>query len=108
MFTQPNPEISEHARVRCAQRNLAEDEIDFIIEHGNRVRRTGVIFCQLRRCDLPDTIDPAHHYNRLVGSTVVLSNCGCYVLTAYRDERAFRRDSRKTKYRKDRHQGLYT
>ncbi len=93
-------QISDHAQKRCAQRNLTQDEVDFIITYGRRVRRTGVIFCQLRRRDLPDDLEGSHPYYRLVGSTVVLSNCGHHVLTAYRDERAFHRDNRKTKYRK--------
>ena len=94
------PTISDHAKTRSAQRNLQEDEIEFIVQHGKRVRRTGVIFCQLRQRDLPTDLAASHRYRRLVGSTVVLSSCGRSVLTLYRDERAFHRDSRKRKYRK--------
>ncbi|MBC7870508.1 MAG: DUF4258 domain-containing protein [Chitinophagaceae bacterium] len=94
--------ISHHAHQRSAQRNLREDEIDFIATYGRRMRRTGAIFCQLLRSDIPDDLPANHSYRRLVGSTVVLSRCGQYVLTVYRDEKAFRRDSRKEKFRRNR------
>ncbi len=99
MLNNYNPQLSNHAIKRCAQRNLRQDEVQFIIRQATRVRRAGVIFCQLRRRDLPDDILPSHRYQRLIGSTVVLSACGKHILTAYRDDRAFRRDTRKTKYR---------
>jgi hypothetical protein len=101
MDIRPQFQLSDHACWRSSQRNLSSNEILFIAEHGSRVRRTGVIFCQLRRIDLPDDLSANHPFRRLVGSTVVLSSCGQYVLTVYREERAFRRDTRKAKYRRD-------
>jgi hypothetical protein len=91
-------ELSNHASQRSAQRNLCEDEIIFIATYGRRIRRAGAIFCQLRRVDLPDDLVANHPYRRLVGSTVVLSRCGGYVLTVYRDAKAFHRDARKDKF----------
>lgn len=98
MYDSQPVDLSDHASLRCAQRNLDRDEIQFIVTHGKRIRRTGVIFCQLRRRDLPDDLPPSHRHQRLVGSTVVLSKDGSRVLTVYRNERAFHRDSRKSKY----------
>lgn len=93
-------ELSEHADLRSAQRNLSSNEIEFILAQGNRVRRTGVIFCQLRKIDLPDNLPGNSRMRRLVGSTVVLSSCGQIVLTVYRNARAFHKDTRKAKFRK--------
>ena len=98
MYPQLPTVLSDHAHLRSAQRNLDASEIAFITQHGRRVRRTGVVFCQLRKCDLPTHLPGGHRFRRLVGSTVVLSKDGVCVLTVYRNERAFRRDLRKQKY----------
>jgi len=91
--------LSSHALHRSAQRNITEEDITFIILSGHRLRRTGVIFCQLRRKDIPDGTPGNHRYWQLVGTTVVLCRCGRYVITVYREERAFHRDACKSKYR---------
>lgn len=90
--------LSEHAQERSARRNLSPSDIDFIIANGHRLRRTGVIFCQLRNSSLPDSIPGNHRARQLVGTTVVLCRCGRYVVTVYREKRAFHRDARKPKY----------
>lgn len=95
--------LTDHANLRSAQRNMCDDEIEFILKHGNRVRRTGVIFCQLRKIDLPNSLSGNNRMRRLVGSTVVLSRCGEQVLTMYRDNRAFHKDTRKTKFKKNKY-----
>ncbi|MCB9452608.1 MAG: DUF4258 domain-containing protein [Anaerolineaceae bacterium] len=90
--------FSDHAKQRCAQRNLSHDEIQFIIAYGRLERRAGIEFYQLRQKDLPPDLpanDPRH---RLVGSTVLLSKNMAQVVTAYRNGRAFRRDRQKSKY----------
>lgn len=90
--------LSGHALQRSAQRNLSDDDIDFIIQHGDRLHRTGVIFCQLRYKNIPAQIPGNHRCHKLVGTTIVLCKCGRCVVTMYREERAFRRDARKAKY----------
>src|SRR5215468_6270895 len=90
--------LSEHAIQRSAQRNVSFEEIAFIIENGRLMRNAGVNFRQLREKDLPDTLPRNHGYRRLIGTTVVLCKCGLFVVTLYREEEAFRKDRRKTKY----------
>ena len=90
--------LSNHATQRSAQRNLSDDDIAFILQQGRRVHRTGVIFCQLRDKDIPDDTPGNHRHRQLVGTTVVLSKCGHYIITVYRNPKAFHRDSRKNKY----------
>jgi len=92
--------LSAHAHTRSIQRNVAKDELEFIVKYGTRVRRSGVIFCQLRKIDLPDDIPRNSKLRRMVGATAVLSSCGDYVLTVYRNERAFRKDNKKAKFRR--------
>lgn len=93
-----NVSLSSHASQRSAQRNLSDADIAFILQNGSRVHRTGVIFCQLRHKDVPEETPGNHRHRQLVGTTVVLSKCGHYVITVYRDAKAFQRDIRKSKY----------
>lgn len=90
--------LSEHAQQRSAQRNLSNEDIAFVVRHGDRVHRTGVIFCQMRHHNLPDKTPGNHRWRQLIGTTVVLCRCGGCVVTLYREERAFQRDCRKSKY----------
>jgi hypothetical protein len=89
---------SMHANERLAARDFTRDQIEFAILYGHKEHNTGVVFCQLRRNSLPDYIPPNHPYRRLVGLTVVLCPCGRSIITAYRNEKAFAKDRKKTKY----------
>lgn len=89
-------ELSDHAAERSAQRNVSGEEIRFIVKHGKRVHRTGVIYCQMLKKRMPD-LPASHPYWRLVGTTVLLSNDD-EVITVYRGENAFKADRRKAKY----------
>lgn len=91
-------QLSQHATKRSAQRNLSYDEICFIVRHGRRIRRTGVIYCQLQANCIPADLSPQHPFQRLVGATVVLNNAGTSVITVYRNGSAFKKDRRKSKY----------
>jgi hypothetical protein len=93
-----NIQLSDHADQRCAQRNLSEAEIHFIIAYGKLERRAGIEFYQLRQKDLPYDLPANDRRRRLVGSTVLLSKDSAHVITAYRNSRAFRRDRQKSKY----------
>lgn len=91
-------ELSAHAHQRAAQRNVSVEEIKYIVKHSKRIRRTGVIFHQFRKKDLPDGKHLKSRYERLVGTTVVVCKCGRHVVTLYRNGEAFHNDSRKPKY----------
>lgn len=98
-------ELTHHAEWRAAQRNLSSDEIEFILQNAEWDSNTGVIFCTLRRKDMPTTPYPPG-YERLIGATVVLCKCGRHVITLYRDQKAYKRDRAKTKYNLKPDQGL--
>ena len=89
---------TDHFLYRADQRNFTPDEIEFVIEHGKRVHRAGVIFCQMLEKWMPDDLPGNHPYRRLKGSTVVLCRCGQLVITAYKDDKAYKKDRRKPKF----------
>lgn len=91
-------ELSGHAESRIAQRNLSKTDVEFVVCHGRREHRAGAIFCQLTRRDLTDKLARSKRYARLVGTTVVLCRCCEAVVTAYRNDRAFKKDRCKAKY----------
>ena len=92
------PQLSNHANDRSIDRNLSQEDIDFIVKYGHREKRAGVIFRQLRRKDIPDDKQIQRQYERLIGATVVLCKCNDRIITMYRDERAFKKDQQKKKY----------
>lgn len=92
------PSLSKHAKTRSVERNLSSDDLNFVLSYGERLRRTGVIFCQLRKKDIPQDKQTFQRYGRLVGTTIVLCSCGSSVITLYRNEKAFRKDQSKSKY----------
>lgn len=92
-----------HGSERAVDRNLSDDDIDFIVSYGHRERHTGVIYCQLRTRELSIHFPHEPEYERLVGATVILCSCGRTVITVYRNEAAFRKDRRKAAYDHKKH-----
>jgi len=92
--------LSKHAKERADQRNLSEEEIAFIVENGRKRHRSGVIFYQMLRKNMPDELPGNHPFRRLDGTTIVVSPCGTNVVTLYRNPKAFKRDSSKQKHRR--------
>jgi hypothetical protein len=86
-----------HADQRRRERGFTQDEIDFILAHARRERRTGVIFCQMRDKDMP-RLEGSNRYHRLRGVTVILCGCEQFVLTVYKNPQAFKKDRCKAKY----------
>ncbi len=85
-----------------AQRNLSRHDLRFVLQFGQRLRRGGVIFVFLRGRDIPDHKLVSKHFDRLEGTTVVLSreNPDC-IITTYRDrQNGFRRIRRKNQRRR--------
>ena len=90
---------SGHALRRMAQRNFSFDEVNYIIRHGRRIRRTGVIFCFLGGKDIPDEDRKCDKYTRLEGSTVLMhvGNDTISVITVYQNKSALKTIRRKIK-----------
>ena len=85
--------ISSHAKLRLAQRNLNEKDLAFVMRYGQEIHRTGASFYFLGSRDIPE--DFARRQSRLAGSTIVVDERG--IVTAYRNKRAIRKIKRKSK-----------
>lgn len=91
--------LSDHAAQRSLEWNVSFDEIAFVVEHADRLHRAGVIFCQMRKKNMPEHISGNHPYWKLVGTSVLLCRkCRQGVMTVYREEKAFLEDRKKAKY----------
>jgi len=95
--------ITRHAAGRCAQRNITEEDIRYVIEHGEREHRAGTLVVFLRKRDIPQRDRADQRIAQLEGLTVHLAqaNDGTFsvVVTAYRNrERGLKEHRRKKKY----------
>lgn len=80
-------DYSQHALRRCAQRNLALDDLHYILLFGKLFHKAGAEITYLRECDVP-LLDRANSRRmRLVGSAVICSPDGCKIVTAWRNRK---------------------
>jgi hypothetical protein len=88
--------ISGHAQVRLAQRNLSASDVDYVFEHGRRVRNGKAVFVHLGRRDIPADDLRLTRFSRLEGTVLVLdAYTGCHLTTAYRNRRTGIRDIKR-------------
>lgn len=90
--------FSRHAHIRCAQRQIHPDSVAFIKKHGQKIRRTGIIFYFLRRRDIPETLRCDDQFAKLEGATLLISQDGT-LITAYRNPKGLKAILKKTPYR---------
>jgi hypothetical protein len=79
---------SDHTQVRCQQRGISQEQIDYIIEHGQKCRRPGGAFeYRLLKKDKGRLISTLkkqiHMVERSVGKGVLVSNDQGTIITAY-------------------------
>ena len=93
--------LTQHAVLRMAQRNISLADLEYVLEHGERVHTTGVTIYILRKIDIPQNDRKKAEITRLEG-TVVLTGFSedgnLQVITVYRNKRAFRTLRGKAKY----------
>jgi len=89
-------DFSQHAWQRMAQRNLSSADVRFVIQHGQRLHRTGVVFFFLGYDDIP--VDRKKNLSRLEGTTVLMNYQSRQVVTVYRNRNGLRRIKRKSAY----------
>ena len=90
--------MTEHARVRCAQWQIAPEALVFVRKHGRKIRRTGVMFYFLGRRDIPDTLRRDDRYAKLEGVTLLEGLDGT-LITAYRNPDGLKAIRKKVKHR---------
>lgn len=95
--------LTHHAYERASQWNLSEEQIAFVVEHGERCYKTGVLFYQMLEKNIPQQLLSDNYYAKLNGATVVVSSQNqdrTVVITVYRNEKAFKEDRKKVEYRR--------
>jgi len=91
--------LTDHARQRCAQRNIDENDILLAIRYGKRLVNAGcyIYFLGRRQIALAGL---SHDYARLDGLTVHADERDdgtLCVITVYRDKEGLKKNRRKTK-----------
>lgn len=89
-------QLSSHALMRMAQRNLSAEDVEYVLRHGCRVRSGGALHCFLRADDIPDA--DRKEAERLEGTTVLLDRGGRSIITVYRNRRGLKDIRRKVKW----------
>ena len=93
--------LSQHAVLRMAQRNVSLDDLHYVLDHGERVHKTGVAIYVLRKRDIPPKDCKRSEITRLEG-TVVLTGFTkegiLEIITIYRNRSALRSIRYKAKY----------
>lgn len=89
--------LSRHGAERAAQRNISPEDMDFVLQYGQEIHRSGAIFVFLGRRDIPESMARRSRADRLVGTTILLSSDEECVITAYRNRKALREIKRKDK-----------
>lgn len=90
--------LSQHARERIARRNLSAEDLEYVLQHGHRLRVTGVRIYHLRRRDIPYSDQRVSRVSQLEGTTILVSRDNT-VITAYRNRECLHRELQKTKWR---------
>ena len=91
---------TNHAMQRQAQRNLSDQDIWFIFEHGRHVRRAGALHVFLGRRDIPTDKATYRQFAHLEGAVLVINDTPeeAILLTAYRNRRGLKGIRTKSKY----------
>lgn len=89
--------FSKHAFERASQRNIRGENIEFLLRFGRKIHRAGALFVFLGRHDIPSEYLRDDRYAKLEGTTLVVSNDGECLITAYRNKKALRQIKKKLK-----------
>jgi|GEM_PF-932494 len=94
--------LSLHAQQRLVKWNLNHSEIDVLVKHASAGHHAAAYIYQFGNDDfenLPEQVASIRDYKRLVGTTIVAcKHCKVYIITVYRNPKAFKSDKKKRKY----------
>jgi hypothetical protein len=93
------PALTNHALNRMKQRRFSQLELNYVVEHGRLLRRTGICFYFLAAKDVPMMDRKFAWVQRLIGTTVLASADQAAVITLYKNQKALRDIRKKTKFR---------
>jgi hypothetical protein len=88
--------LTRHAARQLQRRNLTDADLDYVLAHGVRLRRTGIIFVVLRRRDIPVADLRGARAAKLEGVIVLVSH-DRVIITAYRNRQGLRTILKKHK-----------
>ncbi len=93
-----------HAEYRKAQRNLSDQDINYVLLYGQIFHKAGAVITHLREKDIPKADQADQRRQKLTGVTVVMTTEGeRKVLTIYRNRRfGLQHIKRKPNYTKNR------
>ena len=97
----PSFALSKHAILRMAQRNISLSDLDYVLEHGERIYRTGVTIYILRRRDILQGDRKMSRITRLEGTVVLtgfMPDGRLEIITVYRNKSVFKTIRGKAKY----------
>jgi hypothetical protein len=80
-------QMTWHAYTRLAHRNLREEEVKYVVDHGQKFHQAGALIYFLRDCDIPLEDRSDAQKSRLAGTAVILSKDGTKLITAWRNRR---------------------
>jgi hypothetical protein len=91
---------TSHAARRQAQRNLSDQDIQFIWEHGRQIRCAGALHVFLGLRDIPLDKETYQQFAHLEGATLVINHRSdvLTLVTVYRNRRGFKKIRHKLKY----------
>ena len=93
--------LTQHAVLRMAQRNISLRDLEYVLEHGKRAYKTGVTIYVLRKRDILQNDRRNSEITRLEG-TIVLTGFSqeghLEIITMYRNKSAFQTFRYKEKY----------
>ena len=89
-----------HAWHRQARRNLSDQDVDFVFEHGRHIHCAGVLHIFLGKRDIPCDKETYQRFAHLEGTVLVLSASQGIkqLITTYRNRQGLKKIRRKTKY----------
>jgi hypothetical protein len=93
--------LTQHAVLRMAQRNISLGDLEYVLEHGERVYKTGITLYILRKRDILQDDRKKSEIARLEGTVVLTGfsrNGNLELITMYRTKSASRTFRYKPKY----------
>jgi hypothetical protein len=80
--------ITDHARLRMAQRNLTEANLTFVLNHGARYHVAKSLHVYLRQRDIPSEHRNNSAVTRLEGLAVILDQESSTIITLWRNRQS--------------------